>query len=204
MIYNSFEQGSDDWKSARMGVATASQFKRVMGGKGGDMTYMYELISQRLTGIAKELYFLPAVDHGSATEAQAMATYEVITGYNVHHLAFMKLGEYFGYSPDGLVDESGLVEIKCPDTCTFIKWRIDGGVPKEHLYQLLGALWVTGREWLDFVYFDPRMPTSHTVFIIRVTADAYKYEIEKLGEKLLDFKARLIGNLEIFKQDEGE
>lgn len=198
-IYETMEQRSDEWYAVRMGVATASQFKRVVGGRGGDLTYMCELIGQKLTSRGKDLYFGDAIEHGVVTEERAVANYELISGHNVSHVGFIKWGEFLGCSPDGLVDDNGLIEVKCPDTHTFIKWKIQGGVPKDHIHQVLGSLWITGREWCDFVYYDPRMPTPHTVFTVRVTAEEYKKEIHELAEKVLDFREKMIGYLEIFK-----
>lgn len=199
-IYDSFEQRSPEWYEARMGVATASQFKRIMGGRGGDITYMSELISQRLTNRAKEHYIGDSMEHGIETESQAVANYEFIENVDVRQVAFIKMDDYIGCSPDGLVGDDGLIEIKCPDTHTHIKWTLSGVVPKDHIHQVLGSLWVTGRKWADFISFDPRLDTPHDFFKVRVYSDDHKEDIESISKKVLSFKENMIESLKKFKK----
>lgn len=197
-IYDSFEQRSDDWYSVRMGVATASQFKRICGGRGGDITYMAELIAQRLTKKAKHMYMGESMEHGMQTEDQAVSTYEFMNNVEVKSVGFIKIDEFIGCSPDGLVGDDGIIEIKCPDSHTHVKWRITGGIPKEHFHQLIGSLWVTGRDWADFISFDPRIESPHDIFIQRVYAENMKKDIEEISSKVMRFRNDMIGHLKTF------
>ncbi len=201
VTYDSFEQGSDTWHQIRMGLATSSQFKRLMAGRGGDITYMAELISQRLTNKSKELYWNESMRHGTETEGQAIANYELITQTDVKGVSFVKRDDYIGCSPDGLVGDDGLVEVKCPDTHTHIKWMIQGDkIPSDHLTQVLGSLWITERKWADFISFDPRLEYPHNIFIVRATFDDHRGEIDKIADKVLKFKESLISELVRFNK----
>ncbi len=200
-IYDSFEQRSDEWYEIRKGLVTASQFKRIMSGRGGDITYMSELISERLTGKPKEPYVNEAILHGIETEEQAIANYELISCTDVKSVSFVKMDDHIGCSPDGMIDKDGLIEVKCPNTPTHIKWMLQGNkIPSDHLTQVLGSLWVTDRKWADFVSFDPRLEYPHNTFIVRATFDEYKDQIENIKGKVLQFKESLIRELDRFNQ----
>jgi putative phage-type endonuclease len=200
-IFESFEQRSDEWYAARMGVITASQFKRLVGGRGGDITYMSELIAQKLTGTSKEHFTSASMEHGIETENQAVSHYEFMNDIDVKHVAFMKIDEFLGCSPDGLVGDDGLLEIKCPDTHTHVKWTLAGGVPKDHIHQVLGSMLVTGRKWVDFISFDPRLDSPNDFFIKRVWAKDMTKEMDLLESKILAFRTSMIEQLKRFESD---
>jgi len=201
-VFKSFEQRSEEWHQIRMGIATSSQFKRIMGGKGGDITYMSELISQKLTKRAKEIYTSDSMEYGIQTEKQAIANYEFINNVKVDHVAFIQLNDSIGCSPDGLIGDHGLIEIKCPETHTHIKWIINGEIPKDHIHQVLGSLWVTGREWVDFISYDYRLESPNDLFIVRAYANDYSDEINKINEKVSLFTDKMIDGLNILNNRE--
>ena len=198
-IYDSFEQRSDEWYEVRMGVITASQFKRVMGGRGGDLTYMSELMSQKLTNRSKEMYMSDAMEHGVETEKQAVCAYEFMNNVNATEVAFVKKDAFIGASPDALIGKDGMLEIKCPDTHTHIKWKMSGTIPKEHFHQVIGSLWVTGRKWADFMSFCPYLDPPHDTLIIRVYKKDVKEEIDLLRSKIMSFKEKMVGSLKTFE-----
>lgn len=76
-----------------------------------------------------------------------------------------------GASPDGLIGDNGLIEIKCPNTATHIEYAVSGKPPTKYLLQMLWQMECTGREWCDFVSYDPRMPEDMQLFIVRVNRD---------------------------------
>lgn len=199
-IYESFDQRSDEWHSVRRGVATASQFKRIIGNRGGDLTYMNELISERLTGVSKEIYTNSAMEHGIAYEEQAVANYEFMKDVDVRKVAFVSMNDYIGCSPDGLVGDDGVIEVKCPESHTHLKWVLNGGLPKEHIWQVLGSLIVTERKWADFISFDPRFNPPENLFIIRIYASEMKEEMEILRTKLTEFIVLMKENEKKFKE----
>ena len=96
---------------------------------------------------------------------------------------------YAGASPDGLIDDCGLVEIKCPNTATHIEYLLSGTPPKKYQPQMLWQMECTGRKWCDFASYDPRMPENMQLFVVRVNRDDDKlaeirHEIIKLNAEI--------------------
>ena len=126
-IIKDMEQGSEAWKAMRLGKVTASKMKDLMSnGRGSALskmseTYMMDLIAERLTGESKPFFENDAMKWGTATEPQARAMFELREGFDVEEVAFIEYDDYVGMSPDGLINDDGLIEIKCPNTSTQIK-----------------------------------------------------------------------------------
>jgi putative phage-type endonuclease len=173
-------QGSDEWKAARIGRITASRFGDVMtNGRGGAASatarsYMLDLICESLTGLASDEITAKQLEWGKKHEPEARSLYSMITERNVDRVGFAVHGKYplVGASSDGLVDSDGCIEVKCPFNSTVhLKTMMTGCVPSDYTYQVQGGLWVMGRQWCDFISYDPRMPASHRLVVIRVTRD---------------------------------
>lgn len=191
-IIESIEQGTQEWLELRLGKVTASKFSEVMtNGRGGKpsataKSYMIKLVAEILRGQPMPFFENDAMRWGTETEPQARAMYELKNDVDVKEVAFVELNEFVGVSPDGLVGDEGLLEIKCPNTETQIKRFLDGvGLPKEYEAQVQGQLWVTGREWCDFVSFDPRIDVEASYIQTRVYRD--EEYIAKLEEKVTAF-----------------
>ena len=167
------EQGSDEWKLARLGYITASNIDAVMAkGKGiSRKNYLNKVVAERLSGLAGESYSNSAMEWGVQTEPLARIAYEVSRETLVEQIGFYKHPtiQFVGVSPDGLVGDDGLVEIKCPNTTTHIDYIDNGKVPSEYYKQIQCQLWVTGRQWCDFISFDPRI--KRKLFVIRANRD---------------------------------
>ena len=110
---------------------------------------------------------------GTQTEPQARVAYEVKSGNFVDQIAFIDHPsiDWFGCSPDGLVDNRGLIEIKCPNSGTHWEYFKSGKPPQKYIIQMQTQMAVTGRDWCDFVSFDPRMPERSQLLIVRVNKD---------------------------------
>lgn len=166
-------QGSDDWKKARLGYISASNIDAVMAkGKGvSRRNYLVKVVAERLSNEIGEGYTNSAMEWGVKTEPLARIAYEVSRGTLVEQVGFYKHPtiQWVGVSPDGLVGEDGLVEIKCPNTTTHIDYIDNAKVPSEYYKQVQCQLWVTGRQWCDFVSFDPRI--KRELFVIRANRD---------------------------------
>ena len=178
MILETATQRSDDWYAARCGKATASRFRDVMarlknGNPAADrQKYLTELVVERLTGQPVPAYENAAMRWGAEQEAAARAAYEQLTGVAVEETGFICHDTlYAGCSPDGLVDWDGLIEIKCPFNSAVHIETLLNGMPAEHTAQVQGQMWITGREWCDFVSFDPRMPEQLQLYVQRIHAD---------------------------------
>jgi len=198
------EQGSAEWLAARAGHVTASKLKDVMAkGKSGEAKtrrdYRIQLVTERLTGLPVESYKNAAMEHGTLTEPLARMAYESYTGRMVFEHGFIKhpMVEWLGASPDGFVDDKGGVEIKCPYNSAVHVETITSGVPSEHIAQIQGCMWVSGREWWDFISFDPRMPANLRLYVERVERDnAYiqtlSEETHKFLKEVADMTAKLL------------
>lgn len=173
------QQGSEEWLAARLGHVTASRVSDVMAkGRGGAPSkvrekYMAEIITERLTGKGVDAYTNDAMQHGTDTEAEARSAYELIADVDVTEVGFVKHPEidWFGASPDGLVGDRGLVEIKCPNTHTHIATLLADRVPPQYIKQMQSQMVCTDRQWCDFVSYDPRLPGDMCMWVGRVDMD---------------------------------
>lgn len=172
------EQGSDAWKQLRLGKVTASRVADVVArtktGYGASRAnYMAMLITERLTGLPAETYINAAMQHGTDTEPEARAAYEFYQSTAVDQVAFVphpKIDQA-GCSPDGLVGDDGLLEIKCPQSATHLETLLGQAVPTKYIDQMQFQMACTGRQWCDFVSYDPRMPEHMRLFVKRVARD---------------------------------
>jgi putative phage-type endonuclease len=188
----SVEQGSDLWKQLRLGHVTASNVAEVMSkGKGnaeaiGRYKYKVRLVAERMTGVGGESFSNSAMEWGVEQEMFAAIAYEVAKDTFVEKTGFWphETIKWLGVSPDRLVGEDGLVEIKCPNTTTHLGYLFDNVVPTGYYKQIQCQLWVTGRQWCDFVSYDPRLPKRNQLLIVRAERDEeliaeMKAEVEK-------------------------
>jgi len=170
-VIKSIEQGGEDWLNIRMGFVTASKFKDVQAKGAGKTrkTYMYQIAAEIITGEREEGFSSKSIEHGTYTEPTARAMYELDNGVDVEQIAFAHFDDIkIGCSPDGLVGDRGLVEIKCPNTTTQIETFLSGKMPTSHMAQVQGQMWVMDRDWCDFVSFDPRINGAASYFCTRI------------------------------------
>lgn len=171
-------QGSFEWHAARCGKVTASRVadliaKTKTGWGASRANYMAELVAERLTGTQAAGYSNAAMQWGTDMEPEARENYAFISDVEVEQVGFVPHPtiEMAGASPDGLIGDDGLVEIKCPNTATHIDTLIGQAVPAKYVTQMQWQMACTGRAWCDFVSYDPRMPEGMQVFIRRVERD---------------------------------
>ena len=183
-------QNSPEWYAARLGIPTASRFKDVIA-KGQGLTrrkYLYTLAGERLTGEPAESYSNEAMERGHALEAEARERYALQRDAEPQLVGFMrrKVGEHWiGASPDALLGEDGLLEIKTKAPHLQLECLDGGRLPPDHVAQVQGQLWVSGRQWADFVSYWPKLP----LFVVRVERDdAY---IATLSAEVMAFCAEL-------------
>jgi putative phage-type endonuclease len=189
---NQTEQRTQDWFADRLGKVTASRVADVMArtksGYGASRdAYMAQLVVERITGERAESYTNAAMQWGIDQEPFARAAYEAARGVLVEEVGFVPCPhlENAGASPDGLVGSDGLVEIKCPNTATQIEMLLEETIPAKYLLQMQFQLSCTGRQWCDFVSFDPRMPENAQLFIKRIERDNDK--IDEIETEILKF-----------------
>ena len=177
-IIETCEQGSAEWLTMRLGKVTASKMADVMSKGRGTApsktaeTYMMELIAERLTGKSKSFFENEAMRWGTETEPQARSMYSVNNDFvEIKEVAFVEHNEFIGISPDGMIGDNGLLEIKCPNTTTQIKRALSDDYSADYKAQIQAQLWVTEREWCDFVSFDPRLDCAAGYLQQRVFRD---------------------------------
>lgn len=189
------QQGSGAWFNARKGRLTGSRMADAMSYKKDGTPseartkYMIELVAERLTGEIVSHYVTPAMEWGIATEPMAKRAYEEATGNIVKPCFFFEHFsiENYGATPDGIIDPDGLLEAKCPTTATHIKWVRNDVVPEEYKPQMASEIVCSGKKWVDFISFDPRIPTSRRLFIKRWFPEAeYLEKVEAEARKFLE------------------
>lgn len=189
------------WLSDKTGCLSASRIATAIERKkDGSPTkaaedLVREILAERMTGDIIRRYVTPEMQRGIDKEPDAREEYEVQTGNLVQLVGFMPHPtiEYCGASPDGLVDDDGLVELKCPKTSTHLAWKAHGVAPEEYRPQMLLQLAVTRRQWCDFASFDDRIrDRRHRLFVVRF--EPKPAEIEEIEERAREF-LRVVDNL---------
>lgn len=171
-----------------MGLVTTSRFGDVLNKSSGRKTYMMKLLAERMTGISQAGYSYSAMENGIETEPYAREYYESVKKVTVEQIGFIRMGD-IGASPDGLVNDDGVIEIKCPYSSTHLTNIIKNKMPTVYVPQVQGILWVCDRQWCDFISYDPKVK-SRPFWSIRIGRDEeyIKSLIEKVNEFLRELK----------------
>lgn len=185
------EQGSGEWLSARVGNCTGSKFAAVMAKRkdkkeaADRYKYRMQLVVERITGKSTDNYVSEYMLWGTETEPAARMAYVAATGALVDEVGYMRHPtiDRCGGSVDGLVGDDGIIEIKCPTTFNHLETVLADVMPEEHIAQVQGYLWITGRKWADFISYDPRLPDGLNLFVKRIKRDD-DYIAELAGEVL--------------------
>ena len=199
------EQRSEEWFQARLGKVTASRVADVLakiksGESASRRNYKIQLVSERLTGEKQETYINQAMQDGIDREAFARDRYVQQFG-EVEEVGFIKHPTLeAGASPDGMVGDDGILEIKCPMGSTHTETLMTQDVPSRYVPQIQFQLLVTGRKWCDFVSYNPMFPEHLQVFVKRVEADlAYQKELESEVKQFLSEVDNVINKLKEIK-----
>ena len=205
-ILYDMDQRSDDWFAARCGKLTASKLadaiaKTRSGWGASRENYRAELVAQRLTGICPDGFKSAAMQWGIDNEDEGRLAYEIATGSSVEQVGFMDHPtiEWAGASPDGLVGDDGMLELKCPNTATHIDWVLGRTkIPAKYMTQMYWQMACAGRQWVDFVSYDPRLPGELMLWIQRVERDDDR--IAELEELAQEFLAAVSADIEALKR----
>ena len=172
------EQRTEEWFAQRLGKVTASRVADVIaktktGPSASRDNYATQLVLERLTNKQGEFFTNSAMQWGTDTEPMARQAYELKRGVFVDEVGFIDHPtiEMSGASPDGLVGKNGLVEIKCPESKTHMEYLLSGKAPAKYIPQMMWQMACTGREWCDFVSFDPRFPENLQILVVKVEYD---------------------------------
>jgi hypothetical protein len=170
-------QGSEEWLAARAGIATASCFgailARIKSGEAAERrNYRARLVVERLTGRSVPAFVNAAMKQGTEREPLAREAYEVRTGAFVREVGLLRHDTIeAGASPDGLIDNDGGLEIKCPELATHLEYLRLASEPPAYTPQIQGCMWISGRDYWDFVSFNPDFPPSMQLVVRRVRRD---------------------------------
>lgn len=188
MIQYKVEQNSDEWFALRRGKFTASTFKDLFMGENtqGYKDAIYKVAFERLTNTSPESFTNEYMQRGTELEPEARAWYEFEKNVEVIKAGFFEYNDWIGASPDGLVGDSGLIEIKCPKFSTMMDYLIKKELPKTYFHQVHGQLLVTDRQWCDFIAYHPSLPK----FVLRVERE------KKIDDEILDKLFRAIKEVE--------
>ena len=197
----SMPQGSPEWLAARAGKVTASRINDVMASKttAAYRDYRAQIVAEILTGQPQESGFTnAAMQWGTEQEKFARAEYELACDWTVDEIGIVlhPTIERGAASPDGLVSTNGLVEIKCPKTATHLQTLINKKQPRQYENQMLWQMACTGRQWCDFVSYDPRLPDDLQLFVHRFDRDEKRIEeIEEAVKQFLNEVTEMIDNI---------
>lgn len=193
--------GTFEFFAARTGKLTASRMELAMeflknGKESAERAKLKkELVAERMTDSVVSRFVNDSMRWGLETEDDAKAAYTRLTGRRVEPCGFYDHFDIdnFGATPDGLIGPDGLIETKCPETTTHVGWMMEGGVPAKHKRQMIAQVCCTGREWVDFVSFDPRIkdpkrqifvrrfvPTAEEIEEVEIAARLFLREVEEL------------------------
>jgi putative phage-type endonuclease len=197
MMEGQIEQRSPEWYAMRAGKVTASRISDMIartktGWGAGRKNYRAELVQERLTGIPIEGgYISGPMQWGIDTEPQARALYEFQFDVNVVQVPFISHPRIVmaGCSPDGFVGHEGIVEFKCPNTAQHLDTLLNETIPPEYVPQMQWQMACSGRLWVDWVSFDPRLPAQLQLFVKRCTRD--DAQIDMLEEQTCIFLAEV-------------
>jgi putative phage-type endonuclease len=186
-------QGTPEWLKARLGCATASRANDFCAAEttAAYQNLLWQLVAERETQIVEEAYVNADMQRGTEMEPIARAAYEAHTGTFVTQTGFWlhPTIPFFGASPDGLVGDDGLIEIKCPRTSTHLRYRSENKAPTQYKRQMICQLLCTGRKWVDFVSFDNRVRDSKQLVIVRF--EPKQSDLDEMLEKVQAFLANV-------------
>lgn len=171
-------QGSEEWLKVRLGKFGGTDAQAVATAGKGLETLCFEKVGEIITGRLKDTYKNADMERGNELEAQARFAYEMKTGQTVTQVGYIELNEFVGVSPDGLVGEEGLCEIKAPTDANFIKFLYERKPDTKYIWQMQHQMYVTDRKWCDFVIFNDNL---NKVEITRVNRDEAKIEKIRIG-----------------------
>lgn len=159
MKHHIIDQDTEKWLALRQGKFTASSFKNLFLAKttAGYNNEIYRVVYERLTGESPESFSNEYMDRGHELEPFARKEYELQSFNDVQAGGFFEHSEYVGCSPDGLVGEEGILEIKSPAYSTMIQYLLTKSLPAQYKWQVYGQLYITQRSWLDFFAYHPKL-----------------------------------------------
>ena len=177
-IYN-FEQRTEDWYNIRKGKMTASNAETIIANGKGLETYIYNLMAEYYSSAEKENYINADMQRGIDLEPEAKIEFQFYTGLDIKEVGCVELNEYILASPDGLIGDDGLIEIKCPNDSIYFKLLLSNNIKPEYIAQMQMQMYVTDRQYCYFVSYNPNFEKS--LYIKKINRDEEMIEKLKKG-----------------------
>lgn len=193
-IYDNLQQGTNEWLEVRSGKFTGSDFHILIGNSETKKKILFKKSIERLTKttIIEEITS-PDIERGKEEEKNARLLYEMETGQEVKQIGFAELDEWVGCSPDGLVNNDGIIEIKCPKDVIFAQQVITGNIKPEYITQMQFNMYVLDKQYCDYIMYNK----DFKLFIKRIERDNEKIEIIK--NTIEECKKIILDNINILK-----
>jgi len=196
MIIHQCEQGSEDWFNLRKGKMTASHAQEIGNQGKGLETYVNTIMSELYSNAEKEQFSNKDTERGHELEDQARSIYGIEKGVLIRTVGFIEQSEFSGCSPDGLIDhhvgDNGGIEIKCPNDYQYFQYLLfkEKAIDSKYLWQIQMNLMITGRNWWDFIAYNPNYPKS--IFIYRIYPDPEMFKKISIGLEMGEEKIKAI------------
>jgi len=198
MLIVDCEQGDDEWFQARLGIPTASEFSNIITPAKGDYsksatTYMHKLIAETITGKEATGFMSIWMERGKETEAEARSYYEFTQGVEVEQVGFIYRDErkLIGCSPDGILNKTKGLEIKCPSPGVMVNYLLNPALPSEYIPQLQGSMLVTGFDEWDFIAYHSDFDEQLIITVKRDREYISKLEMY-LNKFITELKTKLL------------
>ena len=179
MKIHNFEQRTDEWYAIRKGKMTASNAETIIANGKGLETYIYNLMAEYYSSAEKENYINADMQRGIDLEPEARLEFEFYTGLDVQEVGFIEYNDFIGVSPDGLIGDDGLIEIKCPNDSIYFKLLLSNNIKPEYIAQMQMQMYVTDRQYCYFVSYNPNFEKS--LYIKKITRDEEMIDKLKKG-----------------------
>ena len=179
MKIHNFEQRTDEWYAIRKGKMTASNAETIIANGKGLETYIYNLMEEYYSSAEKENYINADMQRGIDLEPEAKIEFQFYTGLDIKEVGCVELNEYILASPDGLIGDDGLIEIKCPNDSIYFKLLLNNNIKPEYIAQMQMQMYVTDRQYCYFVSYNPNFEKS--LYIKKINRDEEMIEKLKKG-----------------------
>ena len=181
-IITDFDQRTDEWLQYKLGKFGATDGQAIAANGKGLETLCFEKVSERLTGKPNSEYTNPAMENGNTLEEEARNAVELEYGTPITQVGLIEMNEHVVCSPDGLVKDDGLVEIKCPSNRVFVEYLYFKKIDPKYLAQMQMQLFISERKWVDYALYNPNF--QRPLVITRVERDEVMIEKLKVGIEL--------------------
>ena len=179
MKIHNFEQRTDEWYAIRRGKMSASNAETIIANGKGLETYIYNLMAEYYSSAEKENYVNADMQRGIDLEPEAKIEFQFYTGLDIKEVGCVELNEYILASPDGLIGDDGLIEIKCPNDSIYFKLLLSNNIKPEYIAQMQMQMYVTERQYCYFVSYNPNFEKS--LYIKKINRDEEMIEKLKKG-----------------------